>query len=126
MMCLAADCHQRRGDHEAARVLLQRAATTFSALGAPVDLARAQVQARRGGIFTRESVEAPSGDVAQDPEHRLLELVGLGLTNDEIAADLHLSLSTVKRRISRLLVEHSLSNRRQLGELVRAQGRRQG
>ena len=123
MMCLVADAHQRRGDDETARVLLQRAATTFSALGAPVDLARAQVQARRGGIFSRESAST-STDGGQESEQRLLELVGLGLSNAEIAAELHLSLSTVKRKISRLLLDHSLTNRRQLGELVRAQGRR--
>lgn len=120
MMCLAADYHQRESDHEAARRLLRRAATAFSALGAPVDHARAHAQARKGGVATGDTV-ASSPDGA-DPAARLLQLVGKGLTNAEIAADLHMSTGTVKRRISELLAEHSLTNRRQLGELARARG----
>lgn len=121
MMCLAADRHHRDGNTHEEKVLLQRAAASFSALGAPVDLQRTTAQARSGGHSLVTAPTAVSEQVT-DTRQRVLELVARGLTNAEIAAELNLSKATIKRRISELLGEHSVSNRRQLGELARVKG----
>ncbi|GGQ81940.1 response regulator [Kitasatospora griseola] len=47
-------------------------------------------------------------------EREVLELVGLGLSNEEIAAHLHVSLSTAKTHIGRLLQKLAARDRAQL------------
>lgn len=49
-----------------------------------------------------------------DAEWRVAEVVARGLTNKEIAAELHLSLRTVEGHISRILDKKNLSNRVEL------------
>ncbi|WP_194925465.1 response regulator [Catenulispora pinisilvae] len=47
-------------------------------------------------------------------EREVLTLIGLGLSNDEIAAHLHVSLSTAKTHIGRLLMKLDARDRAQL------------
>ena len=47
-------------------------------------------------------------------EREVLTLIGLGLSNDEIAAQLHVSLSTAKTHIGRLLMKLDARDRAQL------------
>lgn len=56
----------------------------------------------------------PSGDQLSDADIRLAELVSRGLTDAEIAGLVHLSVQTVRNRVSRLLRSLGLVNRVQL------------
>ena len=68
--------------------------------------------------FTRrpEPSRRPVGvlEDTTDREREVLTLVGLGMSNDEIAAHLHVSLSTAKTHIGRLLMKLDARDRAQL------------
>jgi DNA-binding NarL/FixJ family response regulator len=51
-------------------------------------------------------------------EHQVAVAVGRGQANADIAAELHMSVATVKAHVSRLLVKLELSNRVQIALLV--------
>jgi DNA-binding NarL/FixJ family response regulator len=52
-------------------------------------------------------------------EHEVAMAVGRGLANAEIAAELHMSVATVKAHVSRLLTKLGADNRVQIALLVR-------
>lgn len=62
----------------------------------------------------RAPVETAVLAVLTDREREVLELVGLGLTNDEIAARLYLSPLTAKTHVSRMMSKLSARDRVQL------------
>ena len=68
--------------------------------------------------FTRtpEPSQRPGASLAQttEREREVLTLIGLGLSNNEIAAHLHVSLSTVKTHVGRLLMKLGARDRAQL------------
>ncbi|MEY9934440.1 DNA-binding NarL/FixJ family response regulator [Catenulispora sp. GP43] len=68
--------------------------------------------------FTRrpEPSRRPLGALEDttDRERDVLTLIGLGMSNDEIAAHLHVSLSTAKTHIGRLLMKLNARDRAQL------------
>jgi DNA-binding NarL/FixJ family response regulator len=53
-------------------------------------------------------------------EHEVALAVGRGLANADIAAELHMSVATVKAHVSRLLAKLEVDNRVQIALLVRA------
>jgi DNA-binding NarL/FixJ family response regulator len=55
-----------------------------------------------------------------DREHEVALAVGRGLANAEIAAELHMSVATVKAHVSRLLTKLGVDNRVQIALLVQA------
>jgi DNA-binding NarL/FixJ family response regulator len=63
-----------------------------------------------------EPGHAPSATLAEltDRERDVLTLIGLGLSNQEIAGHLHVSLSTAKTHIGRLLMKTGARDRAQL------------
>jgi len=68
--------------------------------------------------FTRrpQARQRPAAALAEttEREREVLTLVGLGLSNTEIAAHLHVSLSTAKTHVSRLLMKLDARDRAQL------------
>jgi DNA-binding NarL/FixJ family response regulator len=73
-----------------------------------VDLAKERVASRRTRSF----------DALSASDQRLIELIAQGLPDRQIAAEMHLSLQTIRNRVSRLLHTFQLSNRTQLAVLV--------
>jgi DNA-binding NarL/FixJ family response regulator len=55
-------------------------------------------------------------------EQQLVQMIGLGLTNKEIAAQLNLSEQTVKNHVHRMLRKAGASDRLAVVELCRTQG----
>jgi DNA-binding NarL/FixJ family response regulator len=69
------------------------------------------------GEFTRQSVPTrPAQDLGEltEREREVLTLIGLGLSNTEIASRLHVSLSTAKTHVGRLLMKLDARDRAQL------------
>lgn len=58
-----------------------------------------------------------SGPKLSDRERQVLELVKRGLTNGEIAKEQLVSLSTVKKQVSSLLLKYGLASREQLKDI---------
>lgn len=58
-----------------------------------------------------------------ESDRRLVELVRQGLPDREIAAEMHLSLQTIRNRVSRLLHKFELNNRTQLAMMDSLDGR---
>lgn len=63
-----------------------------------------------------EPSQRPAASLAEttEREREVLALIGLGLSNREIAAHLHVSLSTTKAHIGRLLMKLGARDRAQL------------
>jgi DNA-binding NarL/FixJ family response regulator len=73
-----------------------------------VSLAKERVASRRTQSF----------DALSASDQRLIALIAQGLPDRQIAAEMHLSLQTIRNRVSRLLHTFQLSNRTQLAVLV--------
>ena len=63
------------------------------------------------GTNVGSSAGAPSADKLTDREKDILRLVAKGLSNEEISATLYLSLGTVKKQLSNLMLRLGLENR---------------
>ncbi|MFF4409969.1 response regulator [Streptomyces sp. NPDC001262] len=74
---------------------------------------RASTTERAGGEGVEQRLSQLSGS-----ERRVLELVGLGLTNAQIARKLYLSQASVKTYVSRMLAKLGLDNRTQAAILA--------
>jgi DNA-binding NarL/FixJ family response regulator len=75
-----------------------------------------------GDDRSEEAREALAG--LSEREHEVALAVGRGASNADIAAELHMSVATVKAHVSRLLAKLALDNRVQLALLVQeARGR---
>lgn len=68
------------------------------------------------GIGQKAEGDALSGLTAR--ERDILDLIGDGLTNQEIATELHLSLQTVKNYVSALLTKLSMSRRTEAAAFI--------
>jgi DNA-binding NarL/FixJ family response regulator len=105
---------------------VQRAARGESLLAAPV-LARVVDRARRAYHADRADGAEPDPDAAAlatlTPRERdVLSLVGAGLSNAEIAGELHLGVTTVKTHIVAVLDKLRIRNRVQAGILAHRLG----
>jgi DNA-binding CsgD family transcriptional regulator len=112
------------GDAGRARAALTDAARIYTALGAAWDIRRADTRLRRFGVRRGpHSIRrgATSGWGALTPaERRIAQLVGQGLSNPDIAAQLFLSRRTVQTHVSRILAKLGVSSR---VEIVRSAAR---
>jgi DNA-binding CsgD family transcriptional regulator len=100
---------RRMGRKRLARETLERSAHTFEAIGARIWAQRARRElARIGGR------PAPAGDGLSATEASITELVRLGRTNREIAAQLHLSPKTVEWNLSKIYRKLCVRSRTEL------------
>jgi DNA-binding NarL/FixJ family response regulator len=76
-----------------------------------------------GGELSARPAEAQAGLEALSPREREVALaIGQGQTNAEIAADLAMSVPTVKAHITHVLTKLGLTNRTQIALLVHDAG----
>jgi DNA-binding NarL/FixJ family response regulator len=91
------------GDDDGADLELDAAITAFERLGAEPDVARARVAAG--------SPPGAAADVLSPRERQVVALVATGLTNREVASELHISDKTVARHLSNVFAKLGLSSR---------------
>ena len=101
---------------------LETAASIFDTIGAPVDDESCLTALRSAGstrgrkpvsLVRRTEVDSLTG-----AEQEVLALVLRGLTNAQIAAQLHVSVSTVARHVSGVLRKYGVKTRRDLHDAV--------
>jgi DNA-binding CsgD family transcriptional regulator len=113
------------GDAAAARTALTGAVRIYDRLGATADIRRADGRLRghgvRRGPHSIRRGPTSGWDSLTPAEQRVAHLVGQGLSNPDIAAELFLSRRTVQTHVSRILGKLGLSSRL---EIVRALAQR--
>ncbi len=96
----------------------RRALAAFEQLGAARDADRVAAWLRSLGIAARAAPR--EGGVLSKREREVLELVGLGLSNPEIATRLHISRKTASHHVSSILSKLGLRNRAEAAARVSA------
>ena len=104
------------GRRRHAREELQRARAAFLECGAPRLADQAASELRRLGLRVARA-GARAGTLSAR-EQEIAELVGSGRTNRQIAAELHLSESTVENHLSRVYRKLGISSRAALAALI--------
>ena len=118
---LAGQHLRRQGQRVAARERLRAALEAFEALGAAPWAERARAELRASGETARRRV--PEAAAALTPQERqIARLVGRGLTNKEVAAQLYLSPRTIDAHLRGVFAKLGISSRRQLRDLAPAEG----
>ncbi|MEZ0239992.1 MAG: LuxR C-terminal-related transcriptional regulator, partial [Chloroflexota bacterium] len=108
---LAAGTIERRaGRRREARTHLGQSIEAFERLGAPEWAARARAE------LGRISGRAPGGDELTPTETRVAELVAEGLTNQEVAARLFVTVRTVETNLTRIYQKLGLRSRTELAK----------
>ena len=90
-----------------------RVVAAGDALIAP-SVTRRLIEDFAGRPTTRDRTPSPRLDGITDREREVLILVGRGLSNTEIAAELHITVATVKTHVARLLAKLDARDRVQL------------
>ena len=99
-----------RADHSEAAVRVAEAGlAAFATLGAGPDRDETAALLRSWGVGTPAGARGQGALTGR--EQQVLELLGAGLSNPEIAARLHLSRKTVAHHVSRVLSKLQLRNR---------------
>jgi DNA-binding CsgD family transcriptional regulator len=101
---------ERRAKRKAAaKQTLEEALTILGPIEAQIWISRARDELSRIGLRRSRATEGLT-----PAQSRVGELVAAGLTNQEIARTLHMSLRTVESHLSRVFREHGVSSRSQL------------
>jgi DNA-binding CsgD family transcriptional regulator len=109
---------ERRAKRKAAaKQTLEEALAILEPLGAQLWVSRARDELSRIGLRPARATEGLTPTQA-----RVGELVAAGLTNTQIARQLHMSLRTVESHLSRVYREHGVSSRSQLTAALVAPG----
>jgi DNA-binding CsgD family transcriptional regulator len=103
---------------------VERSWALRSRIDAAVSALGLWLRAQDGHLASRSAARsrAARGVRLTARQHRLLELVGTGATNAQIAADLSVSVGTVKADLSRLFRVLGVSRREELPDVARAAG----
>jgi len=94
---------------------------TYLHLGALADARRVGRELRRLGVHRRivSQPRAKTGwDSLTDSELKVVNLIAQGVTNRDVAAQLHLSLHTVKTHVHNAFAKLSINSRAQLAQLM--------
>jgi DNA-binding NarL/FixJ family response regulator len=67
---------------------------------------------------SREEASGEKLDLLSPREREVAEAIGCGMSNQQIASELHMSLATAKAHVSRLLEKLEVDNRVQIALLV--------
>jgi DNA-binding CsgD family transcriptional regulator len=109
---------RREGARVAAREQLRAALDGFEAIGAAPWAERARAELRASGETARR--RDPDGAAELTPQERhIAGLVGRGLTNKEVAAQLYLSPRTIDAHLRNVFGKLGISSRRELRDLAR-------
>jgi DNA-binding NarL/FixJ family response regulator len=109
---------ERRAKRKAAsKRTLEQAVAILEPLDAKFWLARTRDELSRVGLRRAKSTKGLTSAQA-----RVADLVAAGLTNPQIARQLHMSLRTVESHLSRVYREHGVSSRSQLAVAWAASG----
>ena len=101
---------ERRAKRKAAaKQTLEEALAMLEPLGAQLWVSRTRDELSRIGLR-----RASGSDGLTPAQTRVAELVAAGLTNPEIARELHMSLRTVESHLSRVYREYGVRSRSQL------------
>jgi DNA-binding CsgD family transcriptional regulator len=109
-----------RGDEAVER--LNAAFDTYLHHGALADARRVGRELRRLGVERRivSQARAKTGwDSLTDAELKVVNLIAQGATNRDVAAQLHLSLSTVKTHVHNAFAKLGINSRTQLTQVTR-------
>jgi DNA-binding CsgD family transcriptional regulator/uncharacterized protein HemY len=99
-------------DHDAAVAHARHALRAFEELGATADADRAAAFLRSIGAYARTGAKGTGG--LTDREREVMQLVGHGLSNPEIAARLHVSRKTAAHHVSSILTKLDMRNRAEI------------
>jgi DNA-binding CsgD family transcriptional regulator len=99
--------YRRAGYKAMASDALTAAADTFAELGVPRWAERARDEAVRVGLY-------PATTTLTETERRVAELVGSGHSNQEVAAELFVSVKTVESNLTRIYRKLSVRSRTEL------------
>jgi DNA-binding CsgD family transcriptional regulator len=99
---------RRLGRRRVARGSLEAAHAAFAAVGAPLWAGRARAE------LARVPGRAPATGEVTPTERRVAELVAVGRTNREVAAELFLSMSAVEANLSRVYRKLGVRSRTEL------------
>jgi DNA-binding CsgD family transcriptional regulator len=111
---------RRQGQRVSAREQLRAALERFEALGAEPWAERARGELRASGETARR--RAPEAAAALTPQERqIARMVGQGLTNKEVAAQLYLSPRTIDAHLRGVFAKLGISSRRELRDLAPAE-----
>jgi DNA-binding CsgD family transcriptional regulator len=102
----------------AAKQTLEQAMAILEPLGAQIWVSRARDELSRIGLRRSRATEGLTPAQA-----RVAELVAAGMTNAEVARELHMSLRTVESHLSRVYREHGVTSRSQLAAALAASRR---
>jgi DNA-binding NarL/FixJ family response regulator len=103
--------YRRTGSKSRANEALRAAATAFAELGTPRWAERARDEADRLGLQSTKSA-------LTETERRVAELVATGQSNQEVAAELFMSVKTVEANLTRIYRKLSVRSRRELATLA--------
>jgi len=95
---------------DAALAEAEAALTAFDRIGAAIDADEAAALLRSLGVSPRTGRRG-AGNLTARGERQVLQLIGLGLSNPEIAARLHISRKTAAHHVSRVLTKLGVRNR---------------
>jgi DNA-binding CsgD family transcriptional regulator len=103
--------YRRAGHKRTASETLNAAAVAFDELGVPRWAERARDEADRVGLH-------PTTKTLTETERRVAELVGLGHSNQETAAELFMSVKTVEANLTRIYRKLSVRSRTELANTL--------
>lgn len=103
---------RRAGKRRDADARLSAARDVFVTLDATVEVARCDRELAAGGMSAARGERAPTELTAQ--ERAVSELVARGLSNQEVAAELHVSHKTVQYHLTRVYAKFGIRTRSEL------------